>query len=159
MAENLKLEMPPEYIDFVLGRSKVVGAEWSDHECRPKKLSEVYEEPIREYFYTKMDHHVEHVRNDHSFSMAYEKPVENGSAPSSNWLELNYDKYGDILSGFSGAEFCDSMYQILASTKTNNELQNELFELLGFEAFELISEMLDNRRTIVDCGLGGAVGK
>ncbi|KAK9744309.1 N-terminal helicase PWI domain [Popillia japonica] len=45
------------------------------------------------------------------------------------------------------------MFQILASNRSNNELQNELFEMLGFDAFELISEMLDNRKSIVDCGL------
>ncbi|KAJ8288293.1 hypothetical protein COCON_G00009520 [Conger conger] len=47
-------------------------------------------------------------------------------------------------------ELCTSLFEMLASQKTDDELQNELFELLGPEGFEMIGRLLQRRGDIVD---------
>ncbi|KPP78746.1 activating signal cointegrator 1 complex subunit 3-like [Scleropages formosus] len=50
----------------------------------------------------------------------------------------------------SAEELCTSLFEMLASHKTDDELQNELFELLGPEGFEMIERLLQRRTDIVD---------
>lgn len=50
----------------------------------------------------------------------------------------------------SPEELCTSLFEMLASPKSNDELQNELFELLGPEGLEMISTLLQRRTSIVD---------
>ncbi|KAG7469907.1 hypothetical protein MATL_G00133780 [Megalops atlanticus] len=53
--------------------------------------------------------------------------------------------------GSSSAEdLCTSLFEMLASHKSDDELQNELFELLGPEGFEMIERLLQRRTRIVD---------
>ncbi|XP_054346267.2 activating signal cointegrator 1 complex subunit 3 isoform X4 [Pongo pygmaeus] len=47
-------------------------------------------------------------------------------------------------------DLCCTLYDMLASIKSGDELQDELFELLGPEGLELIEKLLQNRITIVD---------
>ncbi|KAJ8354135.1 hypothetical protein SKAU_G00217020 [Synaphobranchus kaupii] len=47
-------------------------------------------------------------------------------------------------------DLCTSLFEMLASQKTDDELQNELFELLGPEGFEMIERLLQRRANIVD---------
>ncbi|XP_053879206.1 activating signal cointegrator 1 complex subunit 3 isoform X2 [Malaclemys terrapin pileata] len=47
-------------------------------------------------------------------------------------------------------DLCCTLYEMLASSKSGDELQNELFELLGPEGFELIEKLLQNRSVIVE---------
>ncbi|XP_072187637.1 activating signal cointegrator 1 complex subunit 3 [Excalfactoria chinensis] len=47
-------------------------------------------------------------------------------------------------------DLCCTLYEMLASPKSGDELQNELFELLGPEGFELIEKLLQNRSVIVE---------
>ncbi|XP_062952899.1 activating signal cointegrator 1 complex subunit 3 isoform X4 [Cynocephalus volans] len=47
-------------------------------------------------------------------------------------------------------DLCCTLYDMLASVKSGDELQDELFELLGPEGLELIEKLLQNRITIVD---------
>ncbi|XP_049753918.1 activating signal cointegrator 1 complex subunit 3 isoform X2 [Elephas maximus indicus] len=47
-------------------------------------------------------------------------------------------------------DLCCTLYHMLASVKSSDELQNELFELLGPEGLELIEKLLQNRIMIVD---------
>ncbi|XP_071253079.1 activating signal cointegrator 1 complex subunit 3 [Salvelinus alpinus] len=56
---------------------------------------------------------------------------------------------GNMISS-SPEELCTSLFEMLASTKSDDELQNELFELLGPEGFEMISVLLQRRSSIVD---------
>lgn len=67
-------------------------------------------------------------------------------------LRAEVEKYlsgGNMISS-SPEELCTSLFEMLASTKTDDELQNELFELLGPEGFEMISTLLQCRSAIVD---------
>ncbi|XP_064505958.1 activating signal cointegrator 1 complex subunit 3 [Pseudopipra pipra] len=72
------------------------------------------------------------------------------------WCEV-----GKYLKEFQGSnpggptteDLCCTLYEILASTKSGDELQNELFELLGPEGFELIEKLLQNRSLILERSL------
>uniref|UniRef100_H0X1H6 Activating signal cointegrator 1 complex subunit 3 n=1 Tax=Otolemur garnettii TaxID=30611 RepID=H0X1H6_OTOGA len=46
-------------------------------------------------------------------------------------------------------DLCCTLYDMLASVKSGDELQDELFELLGPEGLDLIEKLLQNRTTIV----------
>ncbi|XP_060705593.1 activating signal cointegrator 1 complex subunit 3 isoform X3 [Hemiscyllium ocellatum] len=50
-------------------------------------------------------------------------------------------------------DLCGTLFEMLASTKSDDELQNELFELLGPEGFELIEKVLQHRSAIVENAL------
>ncbi|XP_056289492.1 activating signal cointegrator 1 complex subunit 3 [Pseudoliparis swirei] len=56
---------------------------------------------------------------------------------------------GNMISS-SPEELCTSLFEMLASHKSNDELQNELFELLGPEGLDMISVLLRRRAAIVD---------
>uniref|UniRef100_A0A8C2WX86 Activating signal cointegrator 1 complex subunit 3 n=1 Tax=Cyclopterus lumpus TaxID=8103 RepID=A0A8C2WX86_CYCLU len=67
-------------------------------------------------------------------------------------LRTEVEKYldgGNMISS-SPEELCTSLFEMLASHKSDDELQNELFELLGPEGLEMISVLLQRRAAIVD---------
>ncbi|CAI2335194.1 unnamed protein product [Caenorhabditis sp. 36 PRJEB53466] len=41
-----------------------------------------------------------------------------------------------------------NMLDLICSTRSDNDIQNELIELLGFELFDLVGEILENRNKI-----------
>ncbi|CAG0888066.1 unnamed protein product [Darwinula stevensoni] len=65
------------------------------------------------------------------------------------WLE-NSLKASVVMAGITPSELVSSVVTLLSSKKCNEELQNELFDLLGFERFELIEEILMHRKEILD---------
>ena len=75
-----------------------------------------------------------------AFSMKYEsKPAK--SAPS-----VKYDRAW--LTQRINPDVLEPLIVTLKSQRSNDELQNELFELMGFDKFEIIEEILVNRKTI-----------
>ncbi|XP_026040959.1 activating signal cointegrator 1 complex subunit 3 isoform X1 [Maylandia zebra] len=67
-------------------------------------------------------------------------------------LRTEVDKYlcgGNMMSS-NPEELCTSLFEMLASHRSNDELQNELFELLGPEGLDMISTLLQRRAAIVD---------
>lgn len=67
-------------------------------------------------------------------------------------LRTEVEKYlmgGNMISS-SPEELCTSLFEMLASHRSDDELQNELFELLGPEGLEMISTLLQCRASIVD---------
>ncbi|XP_029451223.1 activating signal cointegrator 1 complex subunit 3 isoform X2 [Rhinatrema bivittatum] len=75
-----------------------------------------------------------------------------------SFLRCRVEKYiVETLQGTSGGptvdDLCCTLFEMLASNKSDDELQNELFELLGPEGFELIEKLLQNRRKIVAASL------
>uniref|UniRef100_A0A8C5WDJ5 Activating signal cointegrator 1 complex subunit 3 n=1 Tax=Leptobrachium leishanense TaxID=445787 RepID=A0A8C5WDJ5_9ANUR len=50
-------------------------------------------------------------------------------------------------------DLCGTLFDMLASAKSNDELQNELFELLGPEGLSFIEVLLQQRQRIVDKSL------
>ncbi|XP_022899943.2 activating signal cointegrator 1 complex subunit 3-like [Onthophagus taurus] len=154
MAEQLRNDLPKNLLDYVLGKSNNV-KEWKGYNYVTESLSNHCNE-IPSYFFAKMqkiDDTKKSSKADHSFSMAYQDDQKKDLNVNDNWLEMAHEKYESILPGFSKEDFCKSMFHILASQRSDNELQNELFEMLGFDAFGLISDMLSNRNKIINCGL------
>uniref|UniRef100_H3CHL6 Activating signal cointegrator 1 complex subunit 3 n=1 Tax=Tetraodon nigroviridis TaxID=99883 RepID=H3CHL6_TETNG len=68
-----------------------------------------------------------------------------------NLLRSEVEKYlkgGDVVSS-SPEELCTSLFEMLASQRSDDELQNELFELLGPDGLEMISTLLQKRTAVV----------
>nr|XP_046256523.1 activating signal cointegrator 1 complex subunit 3 [Scatophagus argus] len=74
------------------------------------------------------------------------------SAGNGAILRREVEKYlnGGSMISSSPEELCTSLFEMLASHKSDDELQNELFELLGPEGLEMISTLLQQRTAIVD---------
>lgn len=94
------------------------------------------------------------------FSSIKDEPAPAGDRPSEatnnkddingSWLRDQCELYfADSSSGVSVLDLCSALFDILASDKDNAALQNELFELLGFDRFEFIETLLANRHRIV----------
>ncbi|XP_072018769.1 LOW QUALITY PROTEIN: activating signal cointegrator 1 complex subunit 3-like [Amphiura filiformis] len=70
-----------------------------------------------------------------------------------SWLrrqvQTHFGEAGTQQLGLSIEALCSKLINDLVSDKTNDELQNELFELLGFDCFEMIGELLANRIELV----------
>lgn len=80
------------------------------------------------------------------------KPVEKTN-DSLLWCEV--EKYlnatlNEVAKATRMEDLCCTLYDMLASVKSGDELQDELFELLGPDGLELIEKLLQNRITIVD---------
>ena len=57
---------------------------------------------------------------------------------------------GQSETGLSGSEFALTIADLLSGSRTSDDLQTELFDLLGFDRIELIQDLLEHRREIVD---------
>lgn len=67
-----------------------------------------------------------------------------------SWLRDQCKLYfADSSSDLSILDLCSAVFDILASDRDDAALQNELFELLGFDRFEFIQTLLVNRYQIV----------
>uniref|UniRef100_A0A2Z5TZE8 U5 small nuclear ribonucleoprotein 200 kDa helicase n=1 Tax=Reticulitermes speratus TaxID=60591 RepID=A0A2Z5TZE8_9NEOP len=68
-----------------------------------------------------------------------------------SWLEKELQKYyeGSNPPGLSSDEFAETVVTMLNSGRSNDELQNELFDLLGFDRFQLIQSLLEHRSDII----------
>ena len=67
-----------------------------------------------------------------------------------NWLKQRCDFYfGNEGGNLNSGDMCSVLFDLLSSPRGNQEMQNELFELLGFDRFEFIEELLANREKVV----------
>ncbi|XP_065574248.1 activating signal cointegrator 1 complex subunit 3-like [Artemia franciscana] len=84
--------------------------------------------------------------NEKEFSMAFDGGVK--QIPE---VKYGRDWLSKKLNGFADdtKDLADSVVSMLSSERSDESLQNELFDLLGFERFELISDLLQNRSAIV----------
>ena len=70
-----------------------------------------------------------------------------------NWLKERCDFYfGNAGENVNSGDMCSVLFDLLSSPRGNSEMQNELFELLGFDRFEFIQELLTNREKIITGG-------
>jgi hypothetical protein len=59
----------------------------------------------------------------------------------------------DNTSALNSTDAYANLLQIVLSTKKNEEIQDELLDLVGFENFELLSQLLEKRSFIQEyCG-------
>ncbi|KAF6205050.1 hypothetical protein GE061_019217 [Apolygus lucorum] len=78
------------------------------------------------------------------------KPTEKKPAYGKSWLLKELQKsHSSNKSGISVEEICESIVQLLTSNRSSDDLQNELFEFLGFDFFELIQSLLEHRKDIM----------
>lgn len=83
-----------------------------------------------------------------SFSMKYDAPAGGGSSSKTK---------ADIAKGLNrswllkhvNSDLIPSLISVLKSKKTNDELQNELIDMLGFDKFDAIQMIFDHRKQIV----------
>lgn len=66
------------------------------------------------------------------------------------WLESKVSELYDGSMGISSADILQSIITLLNSPRSNDDIQNDLFELLGFDKFEFIEEILQHRKEITD---------
>lgn len=95
----------------------------------------------------------------HTFSMKYDGmnavnvPRED-KKPSPkrfgrSWLMKEIKSFETSQGSISAGDLCDTIFRLLTSERSNDELQNELFDLLGFDRFQLIQLLLDHRKDII----------
>lgn len=70
-----------------------------------------------------------------------------GSKFNVEWLE---QELGQGSTGMSSTEFAMTVISLLNSSRSSDDLQTELFDLLGFDRIELISSVLEHRQDLVD---------
>ena len=142
-----------------------------------KRNEEKHEEPLKEFgsdikfapLKSKVvslddalfsDSEDENVENQMFFPTAKEEQILLKDVPSEevngegdingSWLHNQCESYfGDSSSGLSVLDLCSALFDILSSDRDNAAIQNDLFELLGFDRFEFIQTLLANRYRIV----------
>lgn len=143
-----------------------------------KRCEEKYEEPLKEFgsdieFAPFMSKVVS--PDDELFSESEDETVQNqtnfwnskeGENPSNmalseevngkfddingSWLRNQCELYfGNNSTGLSVLDLCSALFDILSSDRDNAAIQNDLFELLGFDRFEFIQTLLADRYKIV----------
>ena len=62
------------------------------------------------------------------------------------WLEK---QLGKSETGLSGSELALTIVELFKTNRTSDDLQTELFDLLGFDKIELIQELFEHREDLV----------
>ncbi|XP_014672686.1 PREDICTED: activating signal cointegrator 1 complex subunit 3-like [Priapulus caudatus] len=73
--------------------------------------------------------------------------------PDASWLQfevLKYFKDDDNELGLPVSAICASLFDMLSSDQTNEQLQNDLFDFLGFERIVMIEGLLQSRSSLLD---------
>ena len=90
---------------------------------------------------------------DHTSTAKEHVSAQVSSTPGvdTQWLENTVrTNYGDELPiGLSVPEFTETLLKLLSSDKSAEALQTELFDLCGFERFDMIGAVLENRAALV----------
>ncbi|CAG9112769.1 unnamed protein product [Plutella xylostella] len=97
------------------------------------------------------------------FSMKYSvqpqtlQPVEKNivkkvpeSKYNKTWLETKMKELYEGNPDISSADILQSVITLLNASRNNEEIQNDMFELLGFDKFEFIQELLQNRQNVLN---------
>ncbi|NWX11126.1 ASCC3 protein, partial [Caloenas nicobarica] len=126
-----------------------------DHSEELPVNGEADEQKIISLDYNKfLNNHLNHLQNycDEKSGLKSLEKVDD----SFLWCEVGKylnESQGGTPGGPTTEDLCCTLYEMLASTKSGDELQNELFELLGPEGLELIEKLLQNRSLILERSL------
>ena len=84
--------------------------------------------------------------------------IQNGLDEFSNsWFRDQCQlHFANSPSGLSVLDLCSAVFDILSSARDDAAIQNDLFELLGFDHFEFIQKLLADRHQIVLATVGNA---
>lgn len=83
-----------------------------------------------------------------TFSMRYDDVEKQNKLRKENQAKTAYNRAWLLQHVHS--DLIESLISDLKSKKTNDELQNELIELLGFDKFDALQTLLDNRKEIAE---------
>lgn len=83
------------------------------------------------------------------FSMAYDNYAPSTSNAVNGSVQNEKKFTRNWLANHVPLDLVESLVNMLKSQKSSDELQNELFDMLGFDKFEAIQEILQNRNVIV----------
>lgn len=97
-----------------------------------------------------MKYNKENVKVNGFQSQSTTRKTEQEPKFGKTWLETKVKALYENELGMSSADILQSMITFLNSPRSNDELQNDLFELLGFDKFEFIQETLEHRRDIIN---------
>ncbi|CAG5136749.1 unnamed protein product, partial [Candidula unifasciata] len=90
--------------------------------------------------------------NSSNAALAEAKTAGRYSGFDSAWLKAKVNEYfenNETALNLGIDELTSTIFEILSSQRRDDELQNELFDLLGFDCFELIQQLLENRTNII----------
>ncbi|PIK56650.1 putative activating signal cointegrator 1 complex subunit 3-like [Apostichopus japonicus] len=129
------------------------------HETKPLNVD-------NDQVFEPIGHEISHWELDFSYAnngnVAVEpnsKETSDGSNNNLSWLRKEVENAvglsGSKSLGLSVEALCITLITELKSSKSNDELQNELFDLLGFECFELIEMVLKHRSDITSAAHRG----
>nr|XP_022293850.1 activating signal cointegrator 1 complex subunit 3-like [Crassostrea virginica] len=99
---------------------------------------------------------------DLNYRASPRKPIitkkENTNTESfdSSWLQREVTKYfpgEETYLGMSKEDLCSTIFDVLTASNSDEQLQNDLFELLGFDRFELIQSLIQNKKKIIEGAL------
>lgn len=107
-----------------------------------KKESADVADVFRRNMYVSYDFH-----KSSSTETISEIPLAAGSASGEDNMDflMEYSKHSSNFTDMPYETFCETIFKILSSDKSDDQLQNELFDMLGFNSFEFISNLLKNR--------------
>lgn len=99
--------------------------------------------------------------NVNSSKQQLEDNTKNNSQPqasngfSSSWLFNQCEKHlsQQTDSALNITDLTSAVFEILNSTRSNDEIQNDMFDLLGFDAFDLILKILEHRNDIIQAAM------
>lgn len=156
---QISVELPEKVIDFIR-------KDLQEHEVRDlvfgKEISvnppvRVADAPNTSFLRDLLTHQREASGDAfREFSMKYNEPVDshlisrddtNVQNYGSFWLEKELKKFS---SSAPADAMCHTILNLLKSGRSNDDLQNELFDLLGFDRIELIEELLQHRSEITE---------
>ncbi|PFX22952.1 activating signal cointegrator 1 complex subunit 3-like [Stylophora pistillata] len=160
ITQNIILLLPEDCVAVINKRSEEKYEETpkefgSDIEFAPFKTKvvspddELFSDSEDENVENQMDFWIAKEENNHSKDVPKEE-VNGNSDFNGSWLHNQCELYfGNNSSGLSVLDLCSALFDILSSARDNAAIQNDLFELLGFDHFEFIQTILANRYKIV----------
>lgn len=113
----------------------------SDDEMEPSELSLKYQGDREQRSLRTPDGRADSKSDSTSDSSALIAEVKKHFPDENNCLGMNV------------ANLCSTLFDFLSSTKTDDALQNELFEFLGFDKLDLIENLLQNRQKYVSAAI------
>ncbi|XP_038207200.1 activating signal cointegrator 1 complex subunit 3 [Zerene cesonia] len=130
---------------------------WGEHiQCNyipykpvKKNLPKLTNKPATDSSFVK-DFSMKYAADNRNNNVVQAATPRNESKFGKVWLETKVGELYENSAGMSSADILQSIITFLNSPRTNDEMQNDLFELLGFDKFEFIQEILEHRQDITD---------
>lgn len=164
---TIKQITPSEKIDQAL-RNKTVkeqkdeikefgdGIVFHLQEKRKLQVIELWSSDSEEENSSKVD---DFLKLKHKNSSVKDSKSEQSHSIKHSWLIEECEKHtSSSKGGLCTEDLFSALFDMLSSERTSEEIQNDLLELLGFDAIELITRLLKERFNIVNAIIDGEKG-